>query len=91
MGGDAGVATMKSARRRSPSFAHSALALLLHATIGTDVAADRPVIVTDRGPIEGIWQDDGLSAFHGVPFAAPPVGALRWRPPRPHAPWTTVR
>ena len=33
----------------------------------------------------------GLDAFRGIPFAAPPVGALRWRPPQDVAPWSGVR
>jgi para-nitrobenzyl esterase len=33
----------------------------------------------------------GSSAFLGIPFAAPPIGALRWRPPEPASPWQGVR
>ena len=34
---------------------------------------------------------DNLGEFKGIPFAAPPVGDLRWRAPGPAAPWTGVR
>ncbi len=48
---------------------------------------------TDLGPILGLDNSvrDGSYAWLGVPFARPPVGALRWKPPVDPEPWTTPR
>ncbi|MDR3703306.1 MAG: carboxylesterase family protein [Candidatus Sulfopaludibacter sp.] len=35
--------------------------------------------------------ENGLSVYRGIPFAAPPVGSLRWRPPQPAAKWQGLR
>jgi para-nitrobenzyl esterase len=50
-----------------------------------------PVVQTASGPVRGMSLPDGRAVFQGIPFAAPPVGALRWRPPEPASPWTEVR
>lgn len=42
---------------------------------------------TSAGPVCGIV-DNGVSEWLGIPYAAPPLGALRWQPPQPHAQWT---
>jgi len=44
----------------------------------------------DSGPIRGI-ADDGARHFYGIPYAAPPTGANRWRPPQPVTPWAEER
>jgi para-nitrobenzyl esterase len=51
--------------------------------------SDGTLVNTGSGPICGLITD-GVTAYLGVPFAAPPVGAQRWRPPAPTAPWTTT-
>lgn len=49
-----------------------------------------PIIRTRAGDVQGIAERDVL-AFKGIPYAAPPVGNLRWREPRPAAAWQGVR
>src|SRR5580698_32944 len=46
----------------------------------------RPLVVTDRGLARGIATSIGKE-FLGIPYAAPPVGNLRWRAPQPASPW----
>lgn len=45
---------------------------------------------TCTGKVEGL-ERGGIHVFKGIPFAAPPVGELRWRPPAPCRPWSGVR
>jgi len=52
--------------------------------------ANPTVVVTDEGAVQGAISG-GIRAFRGIPYAAPPVGSLRWRPPQPHARWAGVR
>ena len=47
------------------------------------------IIATKSGKIEGRFEGN-LFVFRGIPFAAPPVGELRWLPPQPHRPWNNV-
>jgi para-nitrobenzyl esterase len=51
---------------------------------------DLSVIKTDAGLISGTVKD-GIHVFKGVPFAAPPVGPLRWKAPQPVQSWTGVK
>ena len=58
--------------------------------LGMSVRAQGPVVKIDSGELRGVV-DDGVVSYKGIPFAAPPVGELRWRPPQPVARWTGVR
>ncbi|OIJ63932.1 carboxylesterase/lipase family protein [Streptomyces mangrovisoli] len=47
---------------------------------------------TEAGPVEGVpCRDRSVTVFRGIPYAAPPVGELRWRPPQPPPRWEGVR
>ncbi|MGE0820716.1 MAG: carboxylesterase/lipase family protein [Candidatus Binatia bacterium] len=53
------------------------------------VASDEspnPAIVTESGPLKGITSPS-INKFLGIPYAAPPVGDLRWTPPQPYGRW----
>jgi len=49
-------------------------------------AEEQPMITTERGPVLGIATDT-LRMFLGIPYAAPPTGNLRWKPPEDHVHW----
>jgi para-nitrobenzyl esterase len=54
-------------------------------------AAHPLVVKTDKGEVRGTLTTDGqVRAFKAIPFAAPPVGDLRWQPPQPTAIWKGV-
>jgi para-nitrobenzyl esterase len=58
---------------------------------GGDAAqAGRPVVRTAQGSVRGI-ETDGVALFAGMPFAAPPIGARRWRAPGPAQSWRGTR
>jgi para-nitrobenzyl esterase len=46
-------------------------------------------VQTKDGPVCGLTADS-ITSYLDIPYAAPPVGDLRWKSPQPHAPWTTV-
>lgn len=55
-------------------------------------AADPVRVTTDKGELQGKLSDDSqVRIFLGVPYAAPPVGSLRWKPPQPASKRKQVR
>ncbi len=49
-------------------------------------------VQTDKGEVEGAYTaDQHVIAFKGIPYTAPPVGDLRWKPPQPAAKWKRIR
>src|SRR5437764_3543486 len=65
------------------------VAALLASVAVSAAAPGSPVVATDHGPIRGV-AIGGMQVFRGIPYAAPPVGDLRWRPPQEPARWTGV-
>jgi para-nitrobenzyl esterase len=64
-------------------------AFAMGAAIAPAVAAP-PEVAIETGRVRGAIED-GIASWKGIPFAAPPIGALRWRAPQPAAKWKGVR
>ena len=68
-----------------------ALLVLAIGSLAVQAAASPATLVRiDSGPLEGEVAED-VVRFKGIPFAAPPVGPLRWRAPQPVAAWSAAR
>lgn len=50
------------------------------------------LVSTQSGQVSGVYTNDSaIVVFKGIPYAAPPIGPLRWQPPQPPAIWTGIR
>ncbi len=70
------------------------LLALVAASLGNVIGIKEPVTaqttsclaMTASGAVQGSLRG-GTCTYYGVPYAAPPIGPLRWRPPQPRGPW----
>jgi para-nitrobenzyl esterase len=65
------------------------LTFVIVAILCLDLSAQQPVATTENGSVSGYKSGD-ISIYKGIPFAAPPVGDLRWKAPQPVKNWTGV-
>lgn len=68
----------------------AAVAATMAGVASSASAPDRLVVATADGPLRGA-SEAGVDSWKGIPFAAPPVGTLRWRAPQAPARWTAIR
>ncbi|ESQ14518.1 MAG: carboxylesterase family protein [Thiohalocapsa sp. PB-PSB1] len=79
--------------RRYPFISFVSIILLLsasfygHAKPDKSLAESQLIVTTSSGPVVGM-RDGGVRVFLGIPYATPPVGELRWRPPQPVKAWS---
>lgn len=64
--------------------------VLLAATLAGD-ARPQSRVRTANGEVQGVVLGSGIALFKGIPFAAPPIGERRWKPPQPATNWDGVR
>ena len=70
----------------------SLLPAVLTALALVGCSPDNPVLEIEGGQIQGVESSTkGVYVYRGIPFAAPPVGDLRWKEPQPVIPWEGVK
>jgi para-nitrobenzyl esterase len=74
-----------------PSPIRGYLMAILAATIPTVGALAQARVTVANGILEGKLEVSGIRSFKGIPFAQPPLGELRWKPPQPPRNWEGVR
>ncbi|HEX8445765.1 MAG TPA: carboxylesterase/lipase family protein [Sphingomonas sp.] len=69
------------------------LAWLVATSTVANAAGDAPIVTVESGRLQGVADErlPSVRVFRGIPFAAPPTGALRWREPHPASSWSGVR
>src|ERR1700743_3240143 len=85
---------MNMGRSRSVSLAAACCAALAALILAAPPvkAGSAPIVTTSDGAVRGVAMPGGtVDAFLGLPYAAPPTGALRWHSPQPPAHWQGVR
>ena len=87
------VTSWRRALGRLPAGWLAALLLLAATSAGASPAValrGEPVVAIRDGLLRGV-SAEGADEFLGIPYAAPPVGPLRWQAPRPYPPWAGIR
>jgi para-nitrobenzyl esterase len=84
-----------SALNGGPAATTGFLLACFAAIFSMDVRADvynetRPIVEVKNGKLQGV-EEHGMLAFKNIPYAVPPVGQLRWKPPQPAQNWQGVR
>lgn len=82
------MTTLAYIRSRGLDMRHVLYVLLFFVVATSGAAAG--AVVTDSGTVQGV-RDGALTVYKGIPFAAPPLGTLRWREPQPVTSWSGVR
>lgn len=68
-----------------------AIPWMIAAALTASAAAPDPIVSLTAGRIRGASLEQGGAVFKGIPYAQPPLGELRWRPPAPVKAWTGER
>ena len=66
--------------------------LLLPLLFASCAQQESPVLSIEGGLVQGVPADlEGVTVYRGIPYAAPPIGDLRWKEPQPVVPWEGVK